>query len=269
MKKSLLTAIAIFTIKATAFSQVVITEIMYNPPESNTDSLEFIELQNVDTNGPVDISGYWFSDGFDFVFPPGAVIPAGGFIIVATDSVSFENNFGMMAYQWEQTDALANGGEELGLRSNTGALVDTVTYDDDGIIWPIEPDGNGYSLVLCDPMSDNDDPTNWGISAVSAGFSINGLEVFAHPGEACSTVGIGDDEWITTFIYPNPNHGIFTFESSTGGEQIQVRIIDLSGRAVHSEDWNTSKRLTVNLNLQPGFYVAIIGSEAKTFQVIR
>ena len=39
-----------------AQNDIVITEIMYNPPESGTDSLEFIEIYNKG-EGTIDLSG--------------------------------------------------------------------------------------------------------------------------------------------------------------------------------------------------------------------
>jgi len=41
---------------------IVITEIMYNPPESGTDSLEFIELMNNDTV-TVNLLDFFFASG--------------------------------------------------------------------------------------------------------------------------------------------------------------------------------------------------------------
>ena len=45
MKKSLLLLLFFSTLQLVN-AQVVITEIMYNPPESGQDSLEYIELYN-------------------------------------------------------------------------------------------------------------------------------------------------------------------------------------------------------------------------------
>ena len=39
----------------------------------------------------------------------------------------------------------------------------SVSYDDNNG-WPSEADGDGYSISLCDPSSDSNDPTNWSLS---------------------------------------------------------------------------------------------------------
>ena len=72
MKKILLTSLAAFLVCFAAHSQIVITEIMYNPPESGVDSLEYIELYNASA-ATVDISGWNFTQGVEHVFPTGTV----------------------------------------------------------------------------------------------------------------------------------------------------------------------------------------------------
>ena len=44
-------------ISTLAYSQIVINEISYNPPESGQDSLEYIELYNLGSNA-VDLSDF-------------------------------------------------------------------------------------------------------------------------------------------------------------------------------------------------------------------
>lgn len=167
---------------------VVITEIVYNPPESNTDSLEFIELFNPDLSEPINLEGYSFTDGIEYTFPAGVTIPAGGYLIVAVDSVAFENNFGVPAWQWT-SGALSNGGEELVIAARFNITVDSVNFDDD---WYSETDGNGYSLTLCDASADNTDAANWNQSSDDAGFMINSVQIYADPGMegTCITVDI-------------------------------------------------------------------------------
>ena len=49
------------------YGQVVINEISYNPPETNTDSLEFIEIFNAG-NAMVNIGGWYFLEGIEDTF---------------------------------------------------------------------------------------------------------------------------------------------------------------------------------------------------------
>src|SRR5210317_452212 len=66
MKRFLLLSI-LFLALTSLYSQVVITEIMYNPPESGNDSTEYIEIFNA---GSEDISllNYSFSAGIEMQF---------------------------------------------------------------------------------------------------------------------------------------------------------------------------------------------------------
>ena len=68
MKKffTLLT-ICFFAWQATQ-AQLVITEISYNPPESGTDSLEYIEIFNSGTSD-INVKDFKFTKGIDYSFP--------------------------------------------------------------------------------------------------------------------------------------------------------------------------------------------------------
>ena len=56
------------------YYDLVITEIMYNPPESGTDSLEFIEIYNNGTDA-VNMDGFTFVDGVEYTFPNIDILP--------------------------------------------------------------------------------------------------------------------------------------------------------------------------------------------------
>ncbi|MCF8258535.1 MAG: choice-of-anchor I family protein [Flavobacteriales bacterium] len=227
---------------------MVITEIMYNPPEADTDSLEFVELYNPSAN-TIDISGYYFREGFDYTFPQGTIVAGNGFVIVASDSVVFENAFGIPAFEWSNSDALSNSGEDIVLANSFGLQIDSVNYDDAGL-WPSEADGDGYSLVLCDVNADNNDPANWQLANVATGIIVNSLEVYADPGALSSCMTVGKDEIIvTTFtVYPNPSaNGLFeTSEAVTGA------VYSITG--VKVADMNNARKM--DLSMQPaGMYV--------------
>ncbi len=182
MKKTLLTLFACLGLLVAAQAQIVITEIMYNPPEAGTDTLEYVELYNP-TNASVDVSGWNFTQGFEFVFPAGSSIPANGYVVIAKSISFFEPKFGFAPYEWVLGGALTNTGEDLELRDAGGNVIDYVDYKN-ASPWPTEPAGNGPSLVLCDPSSDNSLPENWQASTNATGVIINGKEVKASPGAA-------------------------------------------------------------------------------------
>jgi len=156
---------------------LVITEIMYNPPEAGQDSLEFIELYN---NGSevVDIGGSYFSNGVDYVFPS-TIMQPGDFITIGNSSQSMLNTFGIQTLQWTG-GGLNNSGEPIILKDNFGYTIDSVYYDD-STPWPTEADAGGPSLVLCDPDIDNSLGASWQASQNFVANNANGDPIYATP----------------------------------------------------------------------------------------
>lgn len=186
MKKTLWTLLFLASFLASASAQVVITEIMYNPPESGTDSLEYVELFNK-SNSPLDVSGWNFTQGFEFVFPASSTINPNSYIVIAKSASAFENVFGFQPYGiWVINGALTNNpGEDIELRDAAGNVIDYVDYMN-AAPWPIGANGNGASLVLCDVNADNTLASNWQDASTSTGVTINGKEILANPGAASS-----------------------------------------------------------------------------------
>jgi len=184
---SLLLVLSISTIvKAQTIPDLIITEIMYNGPESGTDTTEFIEIYNNDTMS-VNLNGYYFIEGVTYTFP-NVTIAAGDYFVVVYDSVKFLNAFGVNAYEWT-SDGLSNGGEDIILVTNNGDTVDVVDYDDGGV-WPNSADGDGPSLSFCNYSLDNNNGANWSASTTFAGKNSAGDSIWATPGAACGTSAI-------------------------------------------------------------------------------
>ena len=116
----------IFTLKTKAPNRnVVINEIHYNPAE-NPIREEFIELYNP-SNAPVNLSLWRLHDGVDFVFTDGTTIPAGGYLVVASDPATIQSRYGKVALgPW--TGSLSNDGERVTLRDPADNVVDEVDY---------------------------------------------------------------------------------------------------------------------------------------------
>ncbi|MBK7938801.1 MAG: lamin tail domain-containing protein [Lewinellaceae bacterium] len=68
MKKSILTLTCFFFLVFVAHAQIVITEIMFNPPPSGADTLEYIELYN-NSGSAVDVSNWHFTRRSYLLFP--------------------------------------------------------------------------------------------------------------------------------------------------------------------------------------------------------
>ena len=141
------------------YPQVVINEVHYNPVGSG-DASEFVELYNP-SDRDIDISGWYFSDGFDFTFAPDTILPAGEYVVVAKDTAAFAAEFGIRAdAQWEVGDRLNNQGETIVLRDATGGRVDEVDYKL-GFPWPTVGGDVGPSIELVHPSLNNSLGGNW------------------------------------------------------------------------------------------------------------
>jgi len=167
---------------------IVISEIMYKDPSAGADESEFIELFNR-TGSAINLQGWSLSTAVNHTFPDVSIEPS-GYLVIAVDSVVFENVLGVTAYEWT-SGALNNGGETIELLDDNGTVVDMVAYTDDAP-WQEAADGFGPSLELCDVMADNNDPTNWGSSRQNTGVTYGDTEgiIFATPGQpntACTS----------------------------------------------------------------------------------
>jgi len=148
----------IFGIEAKAPERhIVINEIHYNPPE-NTIPEEFIELYNP-SNAPVNLSLWRLRGGVDFVFTNGTVIPAGGFLVVASRPDIIQSRYGVPAAgPWAGN--LSGDGERVSLQDPTDTVVDEVDYKSE-FPWPIAANGNGPSMELINPPLDNNLGSSW------------------------------------------------------------------------------------------------------------
>ena len=166
---------------ARAQSPLVISEIMYNPPEAGDDTLEYLEITNL-SNQPYSLVGHFITSGIVDTFGVNDVIPANGYFITAKQASSFNIVFGFTPHQWK-SGSLNNGGETITLTSPSGATLSSVDFGDSGAGWPAEADGSGYSMEMCDLFEDINNPSNWGKSGTNTGININNFDVYGTPGE--------------------------------------------------------------------------------------
>lgn len=145
---------------------VTINEIMYHPNDAQGD-IEYIELYN---STPVDrdLSGWYFSDGIDYVIPDGTWIQTGGYLVIVSSPTVFAAQYPSVPYIGPYTGRLDNAGERVELRNKVGGLIDMVDYNDRGR-WPVAADGTGHSLSLTNIYDSNSDPDPWAISAQIGG----------------------------------------------------------------------------------------------------
>ncbi len=157
------------------YNDIVINEIMYHHGSDDA-RYEYIELYNKGTS-TVSLTGWRFTDGIDYVFPEGASIDSGKYLVLAADP-------GLLAATYNHLTTgsnligpyagkLDNHSERIRLAypidyvdpdtGKTSVLMvtaDEITYYDGGR-WPTWADGQGSSMELIDPESNNNAPDAW------------------------------------------------------------------------------------------------------------
>jgi len=150
-------------------TNLVINEIHYNPGQScgvDSTEFEFIELHNHGTTD-VNLTGFRLIDGVRYSFKDGDVIAGDSYIVIAENIDSFTTKYGFPP-DGQYIGSLSNGGEKIVLIDQEDRVVDQVTYGDN-FPWDELPDGNGPSLELVDPTTDNDTSSNWVHSIYNCG----------------------------------------------------------------------------------------------------
>ncbi len=151
-------------------TSLVISEVMYNPQDRpDAINLEFVELFN-SLSTPEDISGWRLDGDADFTFPAGTIVPAGGFLVVASAPEDFEYVYGITGVlgPFSSTNSLPNDQGTILLRNRRGAIFLEAHYDTEAP-WPTAADGAGHSLVLARPSYGEGNVTAWAASDAVGG----------------------------------------------------------------------------------------------------
>ncbi len=144
---------------------VIINEIHYNAAQGKR--YDFLELYNPQQDDTTNLSGFYFEEGFiGFEFPDSALIPPKGFVLIVKDSSLFADA-DCQIFQLQQ-DGLSDFGESFMLMSSTGDTVDRVDFTTNPP-WPQLSAGQGPSMTLKNPASDNSVPQNWISSPFNGG----------------------------------------------------------------------------------------------------
>ena len=202
--------------------RVIINEIHYDPAVK-TEFAEFVELHN---SGTVDanISGWYFSKGISYQFPPGTTLLAGGYIVVAQDPPTIQAKFGtpsnLIFGPFE--GRMENEGETLELRNAEGFTIDEVSYQLH-FPWPIVGDPPSNSIELANPTLDNDLGGSWRPSepeAIAPPTTLippgatwryfKGYSEASSPTSAWRQRGFDDSEWATGDLIIGYGEGFIT-----------------------------------------------------------
>jgi spore coat protein CotH len=193
-----------------ATPSLVITKINYNPQETaafpESDDLEFIEIQNTG-NTLVALTGIYLSKlGVSYQFPVNETLAAGESIYLAGDAATFQNKYGITAFDTFTRD-LSNNSQNLTLSDAFGNVIDQVTYTDE-TPWPEAADGDGFHLELTDVNSDNAIANNW-IATSDESLSVHSLnnsevDFAVYPNPAKEKVRVSSKQIIREIIIFNP-----------------------------------------------------------------
>lgn len=148
---------------------VVMTEIMYHPAGTGA---EFIELQNL-TGADINVGGWKFIEGINYMFPAGSTIPAFGYaLVVGIDPATFRSTYNVPAnvpiFGPFTSGTLDNNGGNLRLGKPGTPVgdvtpyvqVDQVKYDNSAP-WPAAAGGSGPSITRVVPSGYGNDAGNW------------------------------------------------------------------------------------------------------------
>lgn len=210
---------------------LVITEINYNPPSGDPDTLEFIEMYN---NGdqPAAIGGFQLGGVVSITFPALTLAPGETFLVAANKAACESFFAGQTFYQWNGGSVLTNGGNTLVVRNTAGVTIDSVQYDD-AFPWPLEPDGQGPSAELLSPNLDNNDGANWKPSSTAT----------VHPGNFASP-GVVEIATLATISFGSPRTLV---QENAGSVSIPVTVTNLSTTLAEARVRVVSASTAVNI----------------------
>ena len=142
---------------AALLASLRISELMYHAPLGS--EFDFIELHHAGGPLPLDLNGAKFTQGIDYTFGPGTIIPAGGYLLLVktTNIAAFRAHYGIspdLSIVGPYGGNFDNGGEQVTLRTSAGGT-DIASFEySDGRGWPLSADGSGHSLVPLDSAGD-------------------------------------------------------------------------------------------------------------------
>ena len=145
---------------------VAFNELHYHPTAAQTAG-EWIELKNQYAVN-IDMSGWRLSDGVDFVFPAGTVIPAGGYLVIAANPAALQAATGLPGILGPFSGQLSNSGERVALKNNSDRVMDEIAYGTNGS-WPCAPDGGGPTLARRGDNFPSTEAASWRASVTSSG----------------------------------------------------------------------------------------------------
>jgi len=249
---------------------LVITEIMYNSPESTDE--EWFEIYNNGTTA-VDMEGFYMVDSDTahmhkpWIFPAGSSIAPGEYFTAQLSSGgAFPFTPDAVLTTTGDPFNLGNTSDQVKIYHSNGQLIDSVQYADKDP-WPIAADGNGSSLTLCDPSKDNTVVSNWEAS-LDEFTTLQATTIKATPGSGCvlhTAVAPKLQSGIT--VYPNPTSDNL-YISNSANDQLEITVLSSLGKSVKSLQANQGVTSVDLSDLPKGIYlVKMLNKTSKKIQI--
>lgn len=175
-----------------SFKDIIITEIFADPsPQLGLPAVEFIEIYNRSIN-TINLNGWKFTDGSSTATLSNYNLPSNQYLIICNSAdtalfTPFGNNMGVSSFP-----SLNNTGDNLYLKDNTLAFIDSVGYSDTWYQDATKKAG-GWSLELINPNSgiNCSESSNW----IASNNAIGGT-----PGSQNSVYSITPDNTAPTIL---------------------------------------------------------------------
>jgi len=250
------------------YSTLALTELHYHPADlvlgvdtTSGKEYEFLEFKNIG-DAALNLGGLRLDSGISYEFPHGTVLSPGQFYVVASKPSEFYRRYGLHA-SGNYKKHLSNGGEELRLEKADGTALMHFSYSDT-IPWPMEPDGEGNSLVSVDPNPMGGNPamhTYWRASSKIHGSPFADDLLLATEPVYFAQVDIQ--------VYPNPSSGrIFVrWPDNRLPEQVGLQLYSLNGRLIYQvKDQQSASFELSHLGLDEGVYILRLDTPSQVFR---
>ena len=233
---------AVFEPAELSVTMPLINEINYkSSPLFDTE--DWIEIYNPSSDS-VNMSGWKFrGEGTsEFIFPSEFYVKGRSYIVLCRDTAKFKmlrpevkNITGNLGF------GLSSGGEKIQLLNANGIVIDEVAYLPTAP-WAVTPNGNGPTLALINPQSDNSLPQSWRAS-----------KMFGTPGQLNDVYTKVEEQenglpaaYFLSNNYPNPFNPVTVISYQLPANNFALlKVYDVVGREVAT---------LVNEQQQPGNY---------------
>lgn len=216
------------------YADLKITELHYHPQDKivNGDTIpgkdmEFIELKNIGEN-TINISGLVLDSAIWYQVPEHTFLSPSAFFVIASKPEVFYDIYGMNPSGNFKRN-LSNSGEYVLLTDSEGKEIFSLTYEDSWP-WPLNADGEGYSLVsvVNDPLEDPSADTYWRSSYYSGGSPFaDDLILSSENTEPHSG---------SFRLYPNPATDYLVVQHCMD-EETDLQVYDISGNLVYTSSF--------------------------------